>query len=415
MSDEVRAQYEAYPYPPRDPRDEAKRLIEGSPSHLLEINHYVFAGRRDFSRPLRALVAGGGTGDGAIMLAQHLADRGSPAEVVHLDVSAAAQSIAEARAGQRKLGNLRFVTGSLLDLPKLELGRFDYIDCCGVLHHLADPAAGLATLADALTQEGGIGLMVYGALGRTGVYHVQDLLRRFAGDEPPARRIELARRLLRQLPPTNWFRRNPTVGDHVNAGDAGLYDLLLHSRDRAYTVPELDALVRGAGLEITALIEPWRYEPASYLSDAAFLKRLADLDRLERARLAELIAGNLKTHVCYLVRAGRAAEAVARIDGGEAVPVLKVDSGLTGNLKPGGMLTLHGNGSEARFALPRLAGPMIALIDGKRSLAEIHAALNTADGGRLGWEDFRAEFDQLFAILNNANKLFLQQGSVTPP
>jgi hypothetical protein len=74
MTERVRAQYESYPYPPRDPRDEAKRLIEGSPSHLLEINHYVFGGRRDFRRPFRALIAGGGTGDGTIMLAQHLAD-----------------------------------------------------------------------------------------------------------------------------------------------------------------------------------------------------------------------------------------------------------------------------------------------------------------------------------------------------
>ena len=37
--DRVREQYEAYPYPPRDPRDETKRLIEGSPSHRLEIDH----------------------------------------------------------------------------------------------------------------------------------------------------------------------------------------------------------------------------------------------------------------------------------------------------------------------------------------------------------------------------------------
>ena len=33
------AQYEAYPYPARDPRDEAKRLVVGSPSHLREIDH----------------------------------------------------------------------------------------------------------------------------------------------------------------------------------------------------------------------------------------------------------------------------------------------------------------------------------------------------------------------------------------
>ena len=29
--DPVRRQYETYPYPERDPADEAKRLIEGSP------------------------------------------------------------------------------------------------------------------------------------------------------------------------------------------------------------------------------------------------------------------------------------------------------------------------------------------------------------------------------------------------
>ena len=47
MSDKVRQQYELLPYPARDPRDEAQRLIEGSPSHLLELNHY--------STPVRAI------------------------------------------------------------------------------------------------------------------------------------------------------------------------------------------------------------------------------------------------------------------------------------------------------------------------------------------------------------------------
>ncbi|MBT5522756.1 MAG: methyltransferase, partial [Rhodospirillaceae bacterium] len=59
----VRAQYEAYPYPARDPGDEAQRLITGSPSHLLEIEHFVFAGGRVGGAAgaggFRALVAGG--------------------------------------------------------------------------------------------------------------------------------------------------------------------------------------------------------------------------------------------------------------------------------------------------------------------------------------------------------------------
>ena len=43
-------QYEAYPYPQRDPRDEAKRLIIGSPSHLREIDFWVFGAARPRSR-----------------------------------------------------------------------------------------------------------------------------------------------------------------------------------------------------------------------------------------------------------------------------------------------------------------------------------------------------------------------------
>ena len=42
MSDELRAQYEAFPYPARDPADEKKRLVTGSPSHIVEVDHYVF-------------------------------------------------------------------------------------------------------------------------------------------------------------------------------------------------------------------------------------------------------------------------------------------------------------------------------------------------------------------------------------
>ena len=91
------AQYEAYPYPKRDARDEAKRLIVGSPGHLREIDHWVFGATRPVSRPLNALFAGGGTGDGTIMLATHLA-RAGRGEVVYLDRSAAALAIARARA-----------------------------------------------------------------------------------------------------------------------------------------------------------------------------------------------------------------------------------------------------------------------------------------------------------------------------
>src|SRR3546814_13977239 len=97
---------------------------------------------RTRGRPFRGLVAGGGTGDAAVMLAQHLANAGATdAEVVYLDMSSASRRIAEARAGERRLTGMRFVTGTIEAVGDVAPGPYDYIDCCGVLHHLASPEA----------------------------------------------------------------------------------------------------------------------------------------------------------------------------------------------------------------------------------------------------------------------------------
>jgi SAM-dependent methyltransferase len=410
MTELLRRQYEAYPYPLRDPQEEKTRLLEGYPSHLVEVNHYIFGGRRDFRRPFRALVAGGGTGDGTIMLGQQLADRGCPAEVVYLDLSAASRRIAEARAEVRGLASIRFVSGSLLDLPALGLGLFDYIDCCGVLHHLPDPAEGLARLAGSLAPGGGIGIMLYGALGRTGVYDVQGVLRRLAPvDDPPEKRVDIAKRLLGQLPPTNRLMRNPLITDHQQGGDNALYDLLLHSQDVAYTVPEMAALAEAAGLEIVALIEPWRYDPDTYVNDGLLRRRLAGLGWLERAALAELIVGNIKKHTAYLVRRGAAADAVARPDHPAAVPLLR-DAGsekLARGMIPSGEITVSIDGFRTVMRVPRLAGPMLARVDGRRSLGEIHRELAAGPAPGLDWATFLADFQQVFRVFNGINSLFL--------
>jgi SAM-dependent methyltransferase len=410
----VRDQYEAYPYPARDPKDEAKRLIAGSPSNLAEINHYVFAGRGEFGKPFRALVAGGGTGDAAIMLAQQLSDRarewgqGAPGEVVYLDVAEAARDIAEARARERGLTNISFHRGSLLELSELGLGTFDYIDCCGVLHHLEDPPAGLAALAGALDGAGGMGLMLYAPFGRSGVYPAQAMLRDLGEGLALAERVALARRLLDGLPATNWLKRNPFLSDHKQS-DAELVDLLLHARDRAYTVEQAAALVTGAGLRLVSFIEPARYEPASYLNDPVLLKRLTGLDPLARAAFAEKLAGNIKRHVFYVVKASNPADSVARAETPAAVPVMRELPGpaLARAVSKGGRIAAEFDGFPVSFAVPRLAAPILNRIDGKASLGEIHAALQALDSG-LDWDGFKAQFDQLHAALGGLNHLLLR-------
>src|SRR6516164_2599491 len=297
------AQYETYPYPRREPRDEARRLIVGSPGHLREVDYWVFGARRPASRPLNALIAGGGTGDATIMLAQQMAREGRAGTVTWLDRSVAALKIAQGRAAARGLTNIVWQQRSLLELPDSGLGPFDYIDCCGVLHHLPDPAAGLRALLSVLAPGGGLGLMVYAPHGRTGVYMLQDALRLLGpADEAPAARLDVAKRVMRHLPETAWLRRNGFLDDHVNGGDAGLYDLLLNPRDRAFTARELHALLAGEGLAVTCWVEPARYDPIPLLPDPRLRARVEALDPVGRAALAEALAGNVSAHIVYCVR-----------------------------------------------------------------------------------------------------------------
>jgi len=408
MSDPVRAQYEALPYPPRDPRDEAKRLVVGSPSGLPEVEHYVFGGTIDRSRRLRVLIAGGGTGDATTMLAQQLADAGIDAEVVYLDWSQASRRIAEARIAARGLANVTFVSASLLDLPTLGLGQFDYIDCCGVLHHLEDPAEGLALLTDALTQDGGMGLMLYGRLGRRGVYDLQAVLRAVTeASADHAARIELARRLIGTLPATNWFARNPFLGDHVTQGDAGLADLLLHPRDRAYAVGEIQALVHDAALRIVAFAPQARYEPEHMVSDARLKVRLARLRPELKPAVAESLAGNIKTHALYVVR--RANPVVEPQPGPAAIPVpFNVDlPAVAKSMKPGATVSATIDGLQFTFSLPRRAPLIAALVDGRRDLRAIHDSL-AATSRDLTWEGFMAELAPFYAAFHALGKLMLR-------
>jgi ubiquinone/menaquinone biosynthesis C-methylase UbiE len=196
----VRELYEAFPFPARDPAADKPGAMPLSRTDMLaKVNHHGFAGRRDFGKGFRALVAGGGTGDSAIFLAAQLRD--TDAEVVCLDLSEASLAIARQRAAVRGLEQrVRWIHGSLLDAPRLGLGRFDYVSCLGVLHHLPDPDAGLRALAEVLADGGAMGLMVYGRYGRADIYAMQDLMRLVNEGEPDLR-TQVAHRHARQGQP----------------------------------------------------------------------------------------------------------------------------------------------------------------------------------------------------------------------
>lgn len=364
----VQDQYDAYPYPERDPEEEKKRLITGSPSHPVEIDHFLFSGKRDWSRPFRALVAGGGTGDALIQMAQILTSARRSYEIIYLDLSRSARKVAESRAAARGLTGIRFETGSLLNAA--DYGQFDYIDCCGVLHHLPHPQEGFNALAGALAPDGGLGLMVYAPYGRSGVYPLQEAFGTLL-DGSPRERLKAARAIFARLPEGHPFKRNPHLVDHEQS-DAGFYDLLLHSQDRPYSIRQLYESLTAAGLAVTGSPQAYAYDPAPFLPDSGLLYGVDELTRME---LAEKLRGTIKTHVLYAAPAGQAEGRVAtpapgmvpHFKGGNAARVAQA-------IAQKGVLPLNLRGEKAEIPVSGAVVGLLRHVDGKKTLAEIAAA-----------------------------------------
>jgi len=156
-----------------------------------------------------------------------------------------------------------------------------------------------------------------------------------------------------------------------------------------------------------AFLEPVRYEPATYMSDPIIARQASSLPLLERAAFAERLAGNLRTHIFYATRAGF--DTVARPEDTSAIPVLReMDAQkLAAGLQPGSPLIANLDGFPWRAQLPALAPRIIAQIDGRKTVAEIYTSLG-AQGGLPQWEDFYAQFEDLYVKLNGVNHLLLR-------
>ena len=416
----VREQYEAYPYPERNPDDERTRLENCWHDFLELINFYCFRGRNNFAGPFRILVAGGGTGDQTIFLAEQLRFN-KQAEIVHLDVSARAMEIAKGRAHVRRLTNITWINRSILELPALPLGQFDYINCVGVLHHLEDPAAGLRALNAVLKEDGAMMIMLYGKYGRTGVYQMQELMRRInAGEQDMQVNIERTKAVLNCLPKTNWFKRGEDLIVDHKAGDYGVCDLFLNPQDRPFTVEEVYDLVEGCGLRIIELIDQGRskYMVESYVRDPRLLEKITRLPRKQQQAVAELMAGDLIGHNCYVARD---ADRIATPDDLKNVPfyflVFPGDIADWIDKHPGQGVSVKNKlyGSPVEFKPGKYAKHIFRHLDGEQCLKEIFEQVRRDVGlneEQLPNEELLQEFKPIYQQFNDLGWMLLRHRSV---
>jgi len=321
---QVREQYELLPYPHRDPELEKMRLSVPLMDRMDAVNHHCFKGKQDFN-DFRVLVAGGGTGDSTILWAEQLRDKKN-AEVVYLDMSSASMKITKDRAKIRDLTNIKWLNESLLDLPDLDLGQFDYINCNGVLHHLEDPDAGLKALKSVLKPSGVMFLMVYATYGRTGIYQVQELMRMINDtDDSIHKKISNTRDALSCLPEQHWFNLTQKYGwqhDDIN-DDSALFDLLLHSQDRSYTIGEVHDWLENCGLEMTS--DPGsptvqqHYRPETYIKNETLLKQVKQQPLKKQQAISEALSTQITIHEFYAKHDDQTENTVADIQNPDLV------------------------------------------------------------------------------------------------
>jgi SAM-dependent methyltransferase/predicted negative regulator of RcsB-dependent stress response len=186
------------------------------------------------------LVAGCGTGLHAILAATSYYQ----SQVLAIDLSRTSLAYAKRKANELGIKNLSFAQADILKLGSI--GRsFDVIESFGVLHHLRDPAAGLAQLVSLLKPNGYMMLGLYSELGRRDVVAARTLIAQHGYTDSP----DDVRRFRHDLP-----RLAPNLAGRLMQSSAfhslsDLRDLIFHRQEHRYTMAQLRSLIDGAGLE----------------------------------------------------------------------------------------------------------------------------------------------------------------------
>lgn len=280
--------YTNHPYPPPvDNLDRARDMWQDENVHRAEF--HLWWPHKAYRPDFNVLVAGCGTWQAAKFALCH-----PGARVTGIDISPTSLKYTEALKQKYDLNNLE---ARQLPIEKVsDLDReFDLIVSTGVLHHLADPDAGLRALRSVLRPDGAMYLMLYAPYGRTGVHMLQEYCHRLGIKTSPQeiRDLTLA---LKELPP-----HHPLVamvrGARESLDAGALVDALLNPRDRTYSVPQLFEFLERNGLKFGRWYWQAAYSPhCGAISATPHADRLAALPEVEQHAAMELWRGLITNH-----------------------------------------------------------------------------------------------------------------------
>ena len=393
LGDIVSRQYERWIYPA--PIQDLDAWLQGSwqwfdPSHA----HRLLWPDRDYQPDMHILVAGCGTNQAAV-----IAYTNPSAHVVAIDVSNASLDHHRWLKDRYNLTNLELHQLPIEQVASLHRD-FDLIITTGVLHHMADPGAGMRALADRLRPDGVLAVMLYATFGRIGVQLMQSVFADMGLRQDEAS-LAVVRDVLSQLSPmhplASYLQIAPDLGE-----DAGLVDTFLHGREQAYTIDECRALVESAGLVFQdVFLKSSYYAPTP--SANSFFSAVSDMPREQEWSIMQRINASNACHYFLACRPDRDPASYAiDFDSGDPLrymPLFRKGCGLRGN-------AIHRYDWERE--LTPLQAALIEQVDGHRTISDIvdavisggtFARANPSEVVAVSLETFRSLWQQDFLAM----------------
>ena len=280
--------YTNHPFPP--PLYDLERTREiWQDENVHHAEFHLLWPHKEYRADLDVLIAGCGTWQAAKYALCHPAAR-----VIAIDISPASIGHTRELAEKFDLNNLELRELAIESVGELDR-QFDLIMCTGVLHHMADPDAGLGALRSILKPGGAMHLMVYAPYGRAGVYMFQEYNRRLGVGTSKEEMNDLIA-VLKALPKFHPLLEEQG-GSREFPNHPMLADALLNPRDRAYSVPQLFDYIERHALRLTRFYWQAAYLPqCGAIAKTPHAQRLAALPEREQYVAMELWRGLMNNH-----------------------------------------------------------------------------------------------------------------------
>lgn len=238
LSEKVRDQYEANPYPrwvdtALNPRQVTLQ------DYLRSLNIRFSPLQVTGDTPPNIMIAGCGTGQHALRVAA----RYERARVLAVDLSRSSIAYAKRKAEEASISGIRFMQADILDLGQLE-ESFDVIECIGVLHHMKSPLVGWNTLVQLMVPSGLMKIGLYSDRARRDIVSARDEIATLGLGSSPDDIRSLRGRVMASNEPHH--QQLTMSRDFFSMSEAR--DMLFHAQEHRFTLPQIKEALDDLGL-----------------------------------------------------------------------------------------------------------------------------------------------------------------------